>query len=255
MAELDHQRIREMIDNLEGVLKTSGNADQRKRVTIEIHKLRKELERNPLRILDDDDEDEDTQEAVQQEEELKDPLEYYDILKNIPVQQTGRGFYNRELNEIYTFIKYFEDEHLGMLGEYHLKLDYDQSLVRDNFYSKIHDLHTVVNHYANALEKHEQLKESLSNRTNQKLLVQEEYRNLLTKLGDFFRKLYKFVDNLVESYNSNSNLVLNPHDKLSFDSSLGESQILNGCTVIEGIQDLHRYLTELLEYLNLPDIK
>ncbi len=253
MAELDHQRIREMIDNLEGVLKTSGDADQKKRVTVEILKLRKELERNPLRILDD--EDEDSEETIQQEEELKDPLDYYDILKHIPIQQIGRGFYNREINEIYTFIKHFEDEHLGMLGEYHLKLDYDQSIARDSFYSKIHDLHTVINHYANALEKYEQLKDSLSDKTNQKLLVQEEYRNLLTKLGNFFRKLYKFVDDLVENYNNNGNLVLNPHDKLSFDSSLGESQVLNGCTVIEGIQDLHRYLTELLEYLNLPDIK
>ncbi len=252
MAELDHQRIREMIDNLEGVLKTSGSVDQRRRVAVEIHNLKKDLEKNPLTLLD---EDEVSQESTDPEEATKDPLDYFDILKHIPIVETSRGFVNRELDEIYTFLKYFEDEHLGMLGEYHLKLDYNRSLVRDGFYSKIHDLHTVINHYANALAKYEHDKDLLVSKTNQKLLVQEEYRNLLTKLGSFFRKLYQFADDLVENYNNNGNLVLNPHDKLTFDSSLGESQVLNGCTVIEGIQDLHRFLTELLEYLNLPDLK
>ncbi|MDH4128263.1 MAG: hypothetical protein OEV44_05880 [Spirochaetota bacterium] len=252
MPESSSARIQQIIRNLEGVLKTTSNDVQRKRVYKEIQQWKEELDKLPRNFLFDND-------TINFDKDVKteksNPLDNYELLKHIPIIKVNSEVNNRELNEIYTFTKYFEDEYLGMLSEYHIKLDFNYSHNRDIFYSQIHDVHLAIKSYADVLEKANKSNIETEQKSRLKLTAQGEYRNVINKISDFYNKLFEFVNNLVDNYDNHGNLISNPKSKLHFNSNVNSSMVLEGCTVIEGVKDLHRFLTELLDYLNLPNIK
>ncbi len=256
MPTNDPQKIQTIIRNLEGVLKTTRDDTQKRRVYKEIQHWKKELEMSSNALIDlENEEYEKSAPGNHSENSHIDPLEEFEILKLIKIIQFNHKLNNRELDEIYTFVKYFEDEYLGMLGEYHIKLDYNIAHVREGFYTKVHDIHLAIKNYAESLLRIDNNTFDSSQKSRQKMDAQVEYRNLISKVGEFFKKLYQFIDNLIEDNQNGGNLVSNPHHKLKFDSKLDVSQVLQGCTVIEGLKDLHHFLSEIMNYLNLPDLK
>ncbi len=256
MPEKSREQIEQLIKNLQGVLKTSVDQAQRVRVYKDIQKWKTELERviEEEEYEEEEDEEETYYTIDDDVQHSGDPRSSYPILKNIPLSKLSTTS-TREINEIYTFLTYIEEEYLGLLSEYHLKIDFSHSLTRDSFYTDIHDSHSALKLYAEAFRKANDDNLAKNYQEKLKLSAQAEYRNLITKLGDFFRNLYKFVEVMVTDFENGGHLVTNPDTKLTFDSSLGGSRVLEGCTVIEGLKDLYRFLNELLDYLNFPEIK
>lgn len=242
MGTPDRDQVERTIKNLENVLKMSKDQIQRQRVFKDIQRWKEILETLPKKQVKELD--------SYDEEKSASALADYELLKYITVLQMNKKIDDKDLNEIFTFMKFFEDEYLGMLGEYHLKLDYNQSDLRNTFYPKLHDIHNALEHYANALIKFDDEYNPVD-KTRLKMMVQEEYRNLLKKVGDFLRRLSNFINDLVYDYEQSGSVIKNPHEKLRFSSG---GNVLNGYTVIEGLKDLQLFLAELLDYLNIPEM-
>jgi len=251
MSNYSPSKIQQMIRNLEGIFKTSRSEDQRKRVFRDIQMWKKELER----VQAESGYEEPVYNSNHSNHNDDNSLESYELLKGIPIIQMNPNVYNKEANEVYTFIKHFEEEYLSVLSEYHLKTDFSHALLRDSFFTIIHDCYSAIRGYIDVLDKQGNESFPEDYRAKLKMTVQAEYRNMVTKVGDFFRKLYKFVDELIEDNKNDGHLLLNASSKLHFTKGTGGSKFLEGYSVLEGLQDLHLFLTELLDYLNLPDIK
>ncbi|MDH5681497.1 MAG: hypothetical protein OEZ36_07915, partial [Spirochaetota bacterium] len=144
---------------------------------------------------------------------------------------------------------------IGIIGEYHLKLEFNQSQSREVFYTSIQDIRIALANYGDILAKLDEERMNVTAQARLKMESQAEYRNVINKMGNFYRKIFKFLDNLVKDFVNGGNLIINPHDKLHLDKDLAYSQVLEGCTVIEGLKDFHNFLSELLEYHNFPDLK
>ncbi len=239
-------KIRKIINNLKGVLKTSSNETQRIRVYKEIQKLEKELLSLDLEESSDD--------SHLDYDNTSNSISEYKYLKDIEVLKVPSSVDNSEANEIYTFLKYFEEEFLVLLSPYYIKLGLNYSITRETFYTDIYNCYSALYLYVETLEKiaNDSLLENY--KIKLKLDSQSEYRNLFSKLSTFLHKLYKFTYDLIENYDTGGRLILNADDILKLEVPLKGKMLLRDYTVIDGFRYLYDFLTELIDYLRLPRI-
>ena len=286
---LDKDTLEKVITQLEGVRKTSIDADQKKRVFWELKRLRQEYETRfgkalsgfdssldpfgtaSIHLTDissatgssdkkvDEQNKDQSKENVTEDASIgtiegkpsKIDLSGYKYLKLIKIKKYKESNPEHDLDYISSIINFLNEEFWGTISDYNLKLDFNHSMIRDNFYGDLHNIDNLIKNYADIVDF---ASRSDTNKSYKDKLLQtkaKEYRNLILRIGEFLKKLYSFVSMLLDDRSQGGNIILNPDSALEFDNFHGK-KILAGVTVLEGLVCLRDFILEICEFLNIP---
>lgn len=252
------EKINLLSRRLEMVLKTTSNPSQKKRVSIELAKLKKDQKR----LQEGNFSDQDVRRYVSEkeltfqepEEEAADRLADYTILSAIPIEPASPDCFEPEINAIHSFIAFFEHEYWGGISDFTVKLDYNYSQKREVFFNDLNVIQIAFKNYLDIIS--DLNSESVTRDYEEKLKTMRTkyYMDLIMKVGEFINRLHNFVASMLEDYRNGGNVILNPDETLRFDKIHGE-RALEGMTVVEGLESLNQFLEEFEDYLNIPEIK
>lgn len=187
------------------------------------------------------------------EERLHDKRATYRILNNIRVEPVTPNTRNEEVNAIWSYLRFFGQEYLGLLSEQNLKLDYGHAYQRDQFYTLYNDTLKVVSEYGEISDQiaHAELTNNKEYRSRLIQLQNKQYRDIILRVGKFLRSLQTFVQSIFSSEEEGVKALLDPEAIVQIE---GTDSSLNGVTAKKALQDLARYVEEFLDYIKIPDI-
>ena len=255
------EKIRLLSRQLEMVLKTSGNSEQKKRVSQQLANLKKDRIRLDEGSFGEDDvrrylgdvsldkgEDDD-------EEEDDAGVSRFSLLSAVEIQPASSECTEQEVNEIASFLRHFEREYLSVLGNYQLKLDFNHAQKRDTFFNLYGAIQHSLKSYLDIVHDIAGGRVASGDHADSlRQMKRKLFMDLIMKTSDFVRGLHDFLSLLMSDYQNGGNLVLNPEQVLAFDALHGHRE-LDGMQIAEGIERIRLFLEEFSEYLNVPGLK
>ena len=243
---------------LEMVLKTSRDGAQRKRVSQQLAVLKKDFIRlqngafpeAEINKYIDKSEMAGRSDSGEEVRELED----FPLLREIELELASPLCREQEINEIHTFLKYFEDEFWAGISDYQLKLEFNAGHKREAILNELNMLRITIKNYLDILSDLDRGAASSEYENKLRSMKTKQHMDVLMKTGDFIIGLHDFIGYLLEDYRNGGNIILNPDDSLNYDSLHGEKS-MEGMNIVAVIEKLHAFLGEFREYLNIPDMK
>ncbi len=253
LLEEAERKLNDLKHKFELILNSSRDPAQRKRVMEQLKQVTMDLKKLKSGLFTDKDlaRYNISWDSIRAKTQPEDEQFEFLILKNIPVKSPKNTVYDPELNELFSYLKYFEKEYLPVLSEHRIKLDYSHTSKIDEFYSLYNDLDRFLTKYIRLVEDvqttdNDRLREELQR------IQRKEYRGLLVKTATFFKRLNAFLEEILKAHSEGKAVVLNPDDVIEFEEGTGG--LLEGFKIIDALRDLRQFTLEMLHYLNLPNV-
>ncbi|HOG63989.1 MAG TPA: hypothetical protein PLD82_00960 [Spirochaetota bacterium] len=258
---LVEEKISLLSRQLEMVLRTSGNPDQKKRVSQQLAALKKDRLRLDEGSFGEDDirrylGDVSAQQVESDEEEgSEETVGRFPLLSAVMIQPASPECNEQEVNEIASFLRHFEREYLSVLGNYQLKLDFNHAQKRDTFFNLYGAIQHSLKSYLDVVHDISSGRVASGEHADSlRQMKRKLFMDLIMKTSDFTHGLHDFLSLLISDYQNGGNLVLNPEQVLVFDPLHGHRE-LDGMQIAEGIERIRLFLDEFSEYLNVPGLK
>ena len=255
-------KIQLMLRQMDTVLRTTRDPGQKKRVSLEISRLRKDLVRLEEKTFTDEDarlyiklEAPAGGNADDGDDEGQLTPDRYPVLSSIEITPAGPECAEPEINAIASFLRYFEAEHLSILGNYQLKLDFNNAQRRDTYFNLYSGTQQVLKSYLDVI--HDIAAGRIASGDHADSLRQMRrklHMDYVIKTADFVHGLLEFITLLLDDCKNGGNLILNPDQVMEFDKIHGTRE-LDGLTVATGLERIRLFLSEFGEYLNIPGLK
>ncbi len=260
--EEELKKLNRLIHQYETVSRTTRSAEQRERV----EKQLKELRGYRQKILDVNVID---TSVVEEAPPPTNPLAEYRHLARLLKEEAGRAPQERlpslaakdedptpaqeEIYNLMLYARFFQAEFLPFLTEKRLKLDFKFSLDRDGFYGRFQELERKLSDFR---EENARLIAGVVSRE-----MELEMRRRITKLkrliesdaARFFSAVEAFCEELIEDVKGDGVKCLNGSEQIAFDNIEGD-RLLEGRKVREALAELAGLSSEIVAYLNVPDI-
>jgi len=187
------------------------------------------------------------------EERLHNKHHTYKILNNIRIEPVTPNTRNEEVNAIWSYLRFFGEEYLGLLSEQNLKLDYGHAYQRDQFYTLYNDTLKIVAEYGEISDQiaHAELTNNKEYRLRLVQLQNKQYRDIILRVGKFLKALQMFVQSIFTSEENGIKALLEPEAIVQIE---GTDSSLNGVPARRALEDLARYVDEFVDYIKIPDI-
>lgn len=238
---------KKVLKQLEGVYNTSSDALQKKRVAKDINVMKKKIKSLEGKLVVMGIENEII------EEEDTGIGDDYDILSSIAVNKVREDSKDREVDAITSYMNFFENNYLSILSEYYMKLDFNHSGKRDEFYPKFMEIKKIINEYNYELEVLNREEYNSIAFYRDKSLVHKIKHRYLLALDKYFKELKSFLKILIDDNAEGGIIVLNSNDRLILDE-LERNRKLDGYTVLDTIIEMNDFSEEVIKFLSLPDI-
>ncbi len=245
--EEEVKKLNRVIKQYETVLLSTTDPAQRQRVAKELEKLRDYRDK----ILSVN---------VINEKELEDNisessgLDDFSFLKYLKSRTDERIVNDREVDHIYLYMKFFENDFLPFLSETKLKLDFKYSLERDSFYHRFQELLRRLTDLVSEIERFENGKFRVDIEEEIKKRIFKMKRNLSIELDRFFKQVNKFATDLLEDVEGDALKCLNGDEVINFDAIEGD-RYLEGFLVHDALEEIRKFSLEIIDYLDMPEIK
>jgi hypothetical protein len=260
LREQAENRLRQLARQFELVLRTTRDPNQKKRVSVQLASVQKNLAALEVGELSDEKARSFLRgqgQTAQQEEESgqedrRDWAERFPLLAQISIQTTSDEPGAQEINAIYSYFQHFENEYLPVLGGHQLKLDFSHSQRRDVYFNSFSTLQIAIKGYfqdISDVSRNRIMQNDQADRMRQ--IRRKTYMDLIMKCGEFVTNMYNFLGNLLNDCQAGGNLILNPGDIIEFDEIHGERE-LNNFSIVNGVERIYLFLGEFVEYLNIP---
>lgn len=242
--------VERRIKRLQGKLKSSQNAFRRKSIVDELSKLEQErLSSGNLFAGGSAEAATGSAEAAKEQfphlVSLAD--RYPDLLRNVAGE-------DRDVQAVFLYTQYFDDEFLGMLTERKLKLDVKFSIERDTFYNLFSNLARRRDDYLVESERIRGGEYSKSYEEDILKRLVEMRHNLFIECDRFFRRLATFAHDLMDDIGGDGILCQNADEQLEY-TSIDREKVLRGRTVGQGVTVLAGLSDEVIDYLDIPDFQ
>ncbi|MFW6137595.1 MAG: hypothetical protein ACOC7U_00330 [Spirochaetota bacterium] len=239
---LEEYRIKSrVLRQLEGVYRTTSSVVQKKRVHKEIENLKRIVERLRQKLPYDESEFE-----IEWEENWVRILNKIEVKKHKPYSK------DREIDEITSYMSFFENNYLPLLSEYYIKLDFSHSQKRDIFYPGFMEIKKVLKEYDYEIEVHSREEYNTIAFFKSKSNIYRIKHRYLMALNTYFRELKGFLDVLVDDHRTGGSVVLNPYGEILLSDS-EENRRLQGSSVIEALSEMRIFCEEVIRYLGMPE--
>ncbi|MFP4483767.1 MAG: hypothetical protein ACLFO1_02825 [Spirochaetaceae bacterium] len=171
--------------------------------------------------------------------------QYPDILKEHKQQAT-------EVRAILLYLHHFDTEYIGLLNERKLRLDVKFSVERDGFYHTFSSLRRRADSYCVEVTRIQAGEYAKAYEEDILKRMVEMRHNLFIETNRFFRHMLRFTRDLLGDLEGDGILCQNGTETLDY-SRLDRETELRGKTVQEGLQSIHDFSAEVIDYLSIPD--
>ncbi len=238
---------------LDSVLRTTKDRNQKTRVNRELSRLRKMLQEmypdSELKELEDAILSEIM--TIQQEKEIT--VKDYDSLKAIDIDVKSHHKEDKEINEVTSILKYFEERIWVAISDQYVKLDFSNSSERDTLHRKLDECNRAIKTFVQTIEDIE--KSRSSEYINQLHLMRVRHgRLLLFEVYYFFKSAKKFISELLANYEIGGNMILNAEDIIEY-AEYELYRIFENQKVSEVLTNIDKFIDDVLGFVNVPDIK
>ncbi|MFP4374382.1 MAG: hypothetical protein ACLFPO_08625 [Spirochaetaceae bacterium] len=175
------------------------------------------------------------------------PDRYPELLQRVSTHE-------RDVQAVFLYSQYFDDEFLGMLTERKLRLDVKFSLERDTFYNLFSSLARHRDDYIVEAERIRTGEYSKSYEQDILKRLVEMRHNLFIEADRFFTRLGRFAHELTADIEGEGILCQNAEDELEY-TSIDRENVLRGRTVKQGVVMLAELCDEVVDYLDIPDFQ
>lgn len=246
---LELTRIQKMIRGLEKIKKNSKNPDQLTRVTWDLEKYQRKMnELSPDGIPDNLEYATLTSKRVQAgNEEMK-------YIQKFPTLRITPNSNDREINQIGTLVKVMDEEFVPVLSDSHIKFDFSNANERDTILKHMENLRRNLKLLQETIEEYaaadkQEFKEQLSRMKNKqsRIFIAESYE-VFKKFKDFLEKVHKEI-------REGNKVIMNMDEPIHFNKKFETATILEGKYIPEAIKEFLNFVKEVIELVNLPDVK
>ena len=241
-------QIRRNIESLQGRLKSARNPFQQSSIADELSKL--EQERMELDNLFDDEPPEDPDEDA--------PRDQYPHLNRIWARYDSLlrecSHLERDVRASILYVKYFEDEFLGMFTNRKLRLDVKFSVERDSFYDVFDQVSRSLSHYRQEADRIRDGRYTKQYEIDILKRKVEMRHAVLIEVDWFFRKLRRFSMDLLNDIAGDQLLCQNPDEELNY-TTIDKETVLRGRLVRDGLHELFDLSSEAVNYVDLPEFQ
>ena len=262
------QKILKYLKNMEGIIRTSPNPDQKARVQKELAKQRARLAQivpglDATRMNSDQIMAELQMSAAPGGAEGASPAGRsggggrgagHRVLDKISIDRASANSTDPDVNFLASVFTAIQKEYWPAISEQHCELDFSHSAERDavrsqleNVFRNMKVLLETIEEYAGA--EHQDFREQLLKMKNR------QTRAFIFDANDMLRKIREFMEPLMADIEANGGLITNKSAQLRFNSRFEEATMLEGRTVSDAIQEFNQLVREAIQHLNLPSLK
>jgi hypothetical protein len=189
--------------------------------------------------------------TVKEKKEIS--IKDFEYLKNVEPEIISSHKEDKEINEVISILKHFQERIWVSLSDQHLKLDFSNSSERDTLNRKLDECSRALKTYTQTIEDIE--KSRSSEYLSQLQLMRVRHgRLLLFDVYYFFKSAKKFISDLISNYEIGGNMILNPEDPIEYEDYEKYNTFKNK-NVIDVLSYSDKFVDAVLEYVNVPDIK
>lgn len=241
------KKLRSSISDLQGKRKKTQNPFQLQSIDEALGKLEQESLELDSMFLDDL--------GAADEEAPQEQFPYLNALwKQYDQLVKESRNVERDVRAAFLYMRYFEDEFLGIFSLRKLRLDVQYSVERDQFYDLFYRVQRSLENYR--VEADRVADGTFAKGYETEILKRKvEMRHaMLVEVDWYFRKVKRFARTLLEDIDGERLLCQNPAEKLNY-STLDRETALRGKTVTEGLEELLRFSNETIAYVDVPDFQ
>lgn len=247
------EKIVKSIKVLEGVLKSSSSASQRSRVNKDITALRdmlKEMYPNTdIQALED---------AIYSDSMVDDgksarDIKAFETLKDIELETVSSFRSDQDINLAASILKHLDNYVWGAVADQHAKLDFSNSGIRDTLYRKLDQCNRSLRMFTQTIADSDKAKSSEYGSQLQ-MMRQKQGRVFLFDFVEFLNDAKQFISNLVADAEFGGSMVLNADEKIVY-ADYEKYRMFDDWSVLEALKYLKKFLTEVIEFINVPDLK
>ena len=235
-----------VLQQLEGVYKTSTSITQKQRVYKDMQDLKKVIKELQHRseTLGPDKID---------EGDIESPSRTHSILGRINISKYKKNSKDREMDAVVSYMKFFEENYLPILSAHYIKLDYSHSMKRDIFYPKFMEIMHLLKQYdyEDELEQRKEYDSSLFYRD--KSVTQKGRQRYLFALDSFFKDMRNFLRIVVDDNKAGGTILMNPDDAIHLDE-FENNKKLHNYPVIKALKEIYTFSDEFIKFLAMPEL-
>jgi hypothetical protein len=237
-----------VLKQLEGVYKTSTSLFQRRRVAQEMRDVKSLIRDLRGKLLIRRSEEEYAEQETREVEEHE-----FSILRAIPVQKYREDSRDREIDEVISYVDFFEKYYLPILSDYYIKLDFSHAIKRDTFYPRHMEIKKALKEYDYELDILNREEFNRIAHTRDKSVIHKLRQRYMLLLDRFFKDLRAFLDSMLDDLQKGGNIIINPYDQVNL-SEFEHNRRLDGRSVAGLLEEMKAFSGELTRYLSLPNM-
>ena len=250
------------LKNIENILQTSSNSEQRARLQKELTRYEEQLQQ----LLPGVDLSRTKLDVVINQYDLNIDITVAsakptptgrmgNFLAAIPLKKASLHCTDKEVNFIHTVLELIERTYWHSISDTYCQLDFTHSNKRDSLRAKLDIAQKSLNSITNTIDDHATL--STTDSRDQLTHVKTRHtRALLMETGAFMQNMYGYLKELLDAIKYNSNIVRNLDAKIQLQPvHKQEAARIDGKSIREALNEFYQLCFEMLEYLAIPDLK
>jgi len=172
----------------------------------------------------------------------------------VPIEKISDLNKDLELDQIYSYLNYFEENFIPPMSQTNLKLDYALSRKRDDFYVKYDSVKHLVKEFTADFEL-------LCKLTNKEQIEKYKERinlqkhHLLFKISELLSDISSFLSLVITDLNEGRKSLFNAAEKYFNKFDKTKKDIFTGQTMEYIVRECSIFIDEFIDILRMPDFK
>ena len=246
---LELQKLQKAVTQLENILKTSRNEEQRHRVSQDIRKYREKMQK-----ISPDGMPDNLNTPVATPVAPAETGKKSGILDTFPIMKISPNSNDQEINFIGTLVNVLDLEFLPILGDSHIKLDFSHATERDSVVKHIENIRRNMKVLTETIEEYsaaekQEFREQLGRMKN------KQARIFIAEAYEVFKKFREFLEKLLGDMKEGGGVIMNLGEKVRFNPRFEKATILEGREVSEAVHEFLNFIREAMENINVPNLK
>ncbi|EIE00150.1 hypothetical protein [Leptospira licerasiae] len=247
---LELQRHQKMIQQLEKIQRLSKNDEQKYRVSRDLEKYRNRMrEISPEGIPDN------LETAAEQIRMFREnPEAAGRILAKYPIMKISPNSNDTEVNQIGTWINVLDREYLPILNETHIRFDFSHGNEKDGVVKHMENIRRNIKVLTETIEEY-QAAEKQDFREQLSRMKNKQTRIFIAEAFEMFQKFNEFLSKVLGEFKAGGGVIMNIEDRITFNSRFEKATELEGKSIPEALDEFREFTAEVLDRINVPNIK
>ena len=178
-------------------------------------------------------------------------INYIAKVENLKITDSNK---DSELDQIYSFIMYFDKHFYTPLGANYLKLEYNLNKKRGTYFTHYDNLKKLLSEYIDDLLVLNELKFK-DQQEQYKLRLVHQKKHFFVKLSELLHELKDFFEEINNEIKAGRKVVHNPDEKYSYKYPTKDKTDFDNVEMIKIVEEVLFFIEDFIEILRMPDFR